>query len=481
MGAGTGPFINDLVPKGDGTPSAGDLLYIQDADTIRRLPSGLDGDVLTMVSGLPDWAAGGGGGSALTVEEVDGSPTDSAITKIVFPNGTLSIASHVATFTPAAGFASPLTTKGDVHVYDTGDARLAVGSNGKILNADSAQAKGVGYSTRDLDAGGFKLTNLLAPGHGTNEAATAAWVESRTIRDLAVRALASIALSNGPNNNAAGSGADAYITPNPTLDFSVSGWQSTGLVDGFRWTLYYTGSLNFTITHQGSGSTSTNRIICPRGVDLVMAGPCAVEFQWDATTSRWRIANYAAGQLDISALAAKSTPTTSDYLIIYDLASSSHKRISIGDLPVAFGGTLVVAPGDAQNDFDGDGSTVTFTASSGVAASNGVFINGNIQPLSAFSISGNNVTFTTAPNAGDKITWRYFTSAPSSQTPTQENFTGDGVTTDFTLAHTPVTNSTQVFAELLLRTTEWSIVAPATVRFVTAPISGTRIGVLYRY
>lgn len=39
----------------------------------------------------------GGGGSALTVEEADGSPTDSAITKIVFPNDSVSIASHVAT------------------------------------------------------------------------------------------------------------------------------------------------------------------------------------------------------------------------------------------------------------------------------------------------------------------------------------------------------------------------------------------------
>lgn len=45
----------------------------------------------------------GGGGAALTVEEVDGSPTDSAVTKIIFPNGTLSITSHEATYTPSGG------------------------------------------------------------------------------------------------------------------------------------------------------------------------------------------------------------------------------------------------------------------------------------------------------------------------------------------------------------------------------------------
>lgn len=46
-------------------------------------------------------------GGSLTVEEVDGSPTDSAVTKIVFPNGTLGIASHVATYTPSGGGGGP--------------------------------------------------------------------------------------------------------------------------------------------------------------------------------------------------------------------------------------------------------------------------------------------------------------------------------------------------------------------------------------
>jgi hypothetical protein len=57
------------------------------------------------------WAtpSGGGGGGSLTVEEVDGSPTDSAVTKLVFPNGTLGIASHVATYTPAGGGGGGLT------------------------------------------------------------------------------------------------------------------------------------------------------------------------------------------------------------------------------------------------------------------------------------------------------------------------------------------------------------------------------------
>jgi hypothetical protein len=46
------------------------------------------------------WVQTDGGGAALAVEEVDASPTDSAVTKIKFPNGTLSITSHEVTYTP---------------------------------------------------------------------------------------------------------------------------------------------------------------------------------------------------------------------------------------------------------------------------------------------------------------------------------------------------------------------------------------------
>ena len=42
---------------------------------------------------------------------------------------------------------SPLTTKGDIYTYDTGDARLGVGTDGQSLVADSTQATGLKWST----------------------------------------------------------------------------------------------------------------------------------------------------------------------------------------------------------------------------------------------------------------------------------------------------------------------------------------------
>lgn len=50
------------------------------------------------------------------------------------------------------GGSSPLTTKGDLFGYDTGDARIPVGTNGQVLTADSAEALGVKWD--DAAAGG---------------------------------------------------------------------------------------------------------------------------------------------------------------------------------------------------------------------------------------------------------------------------------------------------------------------------------------
>ena len=51
--------------------------------------------------------------------------------------------------------ASPLTTKGDVYTFDTGNQRLAVGSNGEVLKACSSTATGLVWGT-----GGGGATSL---------------------------------------------------------------------------------------------------------------------------------------------------------------------------------------------------------------------------------------------------------------------------------------------------------------------------------
>lgn len=74
---------------------------------------------------------------------VSGAPTRLAIGS----NGQCLIISGGAVSWGSCGTSSPLTTKGDLYTYDTGNARLPVGTNGQVLSADSAEATGLKWIT----------------------------------------------------------------------------------------------------------------------------------------------------------------------------------------------------------------------------------------------------------------------------------------------------------------------------------------------
>lgn len=60
-------------------------------------------------------------------------------------NDLIQVYSGSAWVTKSGG--SPLTTKGDLYGYSTADARIAVGTNGTVLTADSTAATGVAWAT----------------------------------------------------------------------------------------------------------------------------------------------------------------------------------------------------------------------------------------------------------------------------------------------------------------------------------------------
>lgn len=67
------------------------------------------------------------------------------------------ISASNAVFFADAGFTSPLTTKGDLFTWDTGNARLPVGTNGQVLTAQSGQATGLQWT----NAGGMTLLETI--------------------------------------------------------------------------------------------------------------------------------------------------------------------------------------------------------------------------------------------------------------------------------------------------------------------------------
>ena len=74
------------------------------------------------------------------------------------------------------GLASPLTTKGDLWTYSTTDARLAVGTNGQTLVADSTASTGLKWATPA--SGGKVLQVLMATDSSWTQSATNTFIDT---------------------------------------------------------------------------------------------------------------------------------------------------------------------------------------------------------------------------------------------------------------------------------------------------------------
>lgn len=95
--------------------------------------------------------------TALNGAALSAPATDGTVGQAIVTDGS----GHLSFATVAGG--SSLTTKGDLQGYSTVPARLPVGANGKVVQGDSAQTLGLGYSTLDIDAATHKVINVVNP------------------------------------------------------------------------------------------------------------------------------------------------------------------------------------------------------------------------------------------------------------------------------------------------------------------------------
>ena len=109
--------------------------------------------------------------SSPTLEvQKDGVPqvTQTEVINITGAGATVTPAGSTATVNIPGGGASPLTTKGDIFTYDTGDQRLAVGTDGQILSANSATGTGLEWIANTGGGGGGAANSVYDSFTDTN-------------------------------------------------------------------------------------------------------------------------------------------------------------------------------------------------------------------------------------------------------------------------------------------------------------------------
>ena len=131
----------------------------------------------------------------------------------------------------------------------------------------------------------------------------------------------------------------------------------------------------------------------------------------------------------------------------------------------------------ATNVASGNGSTATFTLSSTPSAESKIiaFINGVFQNQDAYTISGTDITFDTAPISGtNNVVIYVIGDVYSGESVLISNFDGNGSTTAFTLSNNPGNeNNTQVYIDGVYQQKTTYSVSGTTLTFSTAPPTGT--------
>lgn len=126
-GSGSSPNWGNLGVTAGGTGltalTTGDILYASATNTLSRLPVGTNGQVLTLASGIPSWAAGGGSGTVTSVA-VSGANGIGVSGSPITTSGTIALT--LGAITPSSVNASGTVTGSNLSGTNTGDQTITL-------------------------------------------------------------------------------------------------------------------------------------------------------------------------------------------------------------------------------------------------------------------------------------------------------------------------------------------------------------------
>lgn len=141
---------------GFSTYAAGDIIYASATNTLSKLAAGTNGHVLTLVAGVPAWAAGGGGGITALTGDVTASGSGSVAATIANDAVTYAKIQNVSAASKLLGRGSS-GGSGDVEEITLG-ANLSM--SGTTLNASGSGGTSRGSATAGSNVTSFSVSSL---------------------------------------------------------------------------------------------------------------------------------------------------------------------------------------------------------------------------------------------------------------------------------------------------------------------------------
>ena len=170
---------------------------------------------------------------------------------------------------------------------------------------------------------------------------------------------------------------------------------------------------------------------------------------------------------------SKDNYTTSGSTVTMSTAPSNSTSVELIHM-VSTSGVI------ARDSFTGNGSTTAYVLSMSISDENAtqVYLDGVYQSKSNYSTSGSTLTFSTAPPNGTAIEVVHIKAVNASSL-NQNNFTGNGSTTAFTLSQTIDDEAkTFVFIQGVYQEKSTYSISGTTLTFTTAPQNGYTIEVM---